>query len=108
MLDADKLGGQYPPDNPLGVDDPTRDDHVTDDLATRTLREDPEGEAAFRSDPDGERVANLTLTDLDEGAGPDEEKDLVANAVSGEEDDPLANDRVPVAPEEAAVHTESQ
>ena len=61
----------------------------------------------LREDPDGERVGNLTLTDLDRGAGPDEEKDLVADAV-GDETDPLANDRVPVAPEEAAVHTESQ
>jgi hypothetical protein len=96
-LDDDKVAGTYPPDEPMGVDDPTRDDRVTDDVATRRLREDP----------DGERVANLTLADLDEGAGPDEEKDLVANAVGGE-DDPLPNDRVPPAPEEAAVHTETQ
>jgi hypothetical protein len=61
----------------------------------------------LRDDPDGERVGNLTLADLDEGAGPDEEKDLVAEAV-GDEEDRLANDRVPPAPEEAAVHTESQ
>jgi hypothetical protein len=61
----------------------------------------------LREDPDGERVGNLTLTDLDRGAGPDEEKDLVADAAGGETD-PLANDHVPVAPEEAAVHIESQ
>lgn len=96
-LDDDKLGGEYPPDNSVAVDDPTQDDRVTDSFAARSLREDP----------DGERVANLTLTDLDEGAGPDEEKDLVANAV-GDEDDPLPNDRVPPPPEEAAVHTETQ
>ena len=96
-LDDDKVAGYYPPDNPLGVDDPTRDDRVVDSLADRTLREDP----------DGERVGNLTLADLDEGARPDDEKDLVANVV-GDETDPLPNDRVPPAPEEAAVHTESQ
>jgi hypothetical protein len=96
-LDDDKLGGTYPPDDPMGVDDPTRDDQVRDSFEDRGLREDP----------DGERVANLTLADLDRGAGPDEEKDLVADTVGGE-DEPLANDRVPPAPEEAAVHTESQ
>jgi hypothetical protein len=58
-------------------------------------------------DPDGERVGNLTLADLDRGARPDEEKDLVADAMAGETD-PLPNDRVPTAPEEAAIHTESQ
>jgi hypothetical protein len=96
-LDDDKLGGDYPPENPLGVDDPTRDDRIRDSFEDRGLREDP----------DGERVRNLTLTDLDQGAGPDEEKDLVGDQVGGE-DDPLANDRTPVAPEESAVHTESQ
>src|SRR5690349_19770446 len=96
-LDDDKLGGDFPPDNPMGVDDPTRDDRVTDSFEDRGLREDA----------DGERVANLTLADLDRGAGPDEEKDLVGDAV-GDEDDRLANDRTPAAPEEAAVHTESQ
>ncbi len=96
-LDDDKLGGEFPPHDPMGVDDPTRDDQVRDSFEDRGLREDP----------DGERVGNLTLTDLDQGAGPDEEKDLVGDAV-GAEDDPLANDRVPPPPEEAAVHTESQ
>jgi hypothetical protein len=96
-LDDDKLGGDFPPDNPVGVDDPTQDDKIRDSFEDRGLREDP----------DGERVGNLTLTDLDRGAGPDEEKDLVADT-AGDETDPLANDRVPVAPEEAAVHTESQ
>jgi hypothetical protein len=96
-LDDDKLGGEYPPENPMGVDDPTRDDRVRDSFEDRGLREDP----------DGERVGNLTLADLDQGAGPDEEKDLVADAVDGETD-PLPSDRVAPAPEEAAVHTESQ
>ncbi len=96
-LDDDKLGGDFPPDDPLGADDPTSDDQVRDSFEDRGLREDP----------DGERVGNLTLADLDRGAGPDEEKDLVADVVGGEAD-PLANDQVPPAPEEAAVHTESQ
>ena len=96
-LDDDTLGGDYPPDNPVGVGDPTQDDKIRDSFEDRGLREDP----------DGERVGNLTLTDLDRGAGPDEEKDLVADT-AGDETDPLASDRVPVAPEEAAVHTESQ
>jgi hypothetical protein len=96
-LDDDKLGGEYPPDNPIGVDDPTRDDQIRDSFEDRGLREDP----------DGERVGNLTLADLDRGASPDEEKDLVADAVEPE-GDPLPNDRVPPPPEEAAVHTESQ
>lgn len=61
----------------------------------------------LRDDPDGERVGNLTLADLDRGAAPDEEEDLVADAV-GDETDPLPNDRVAPAPEEAAIHTESQ
>ena len=73
------------------------DDKLTDSIEDRVRREDP----------DGDRVANLTLADLDEGARPDDEKDLVGTAV-GDEDDPLANDRVPPAPEESAVHTESQ
>ena len=96
-LDDDKLGGDYPPDNPTGVDDPTADDRVQDSFEDRGLREDP----------DGERVGNLTLADLDQGAGPDEEKDLVGDAV-GAESDPRPNARGPPPPAEAAVHTESQ
>ena len=96
-LDDDKLGGEYPPDNPMGVDDPTNDDRVRDSFQDRGLR----------MDPDGERVGNLTIDDLDRGASPDEEEDLVGDQVR-EEEDPLANERTPVAPEEAALHTESQ
>jgi len=84
-------------DQAEALDDPESDEGVTDSVEDRVRREDP----------DGERVGNLTLTDLDEGAGPDEEKDLVGSAV-GDEDDPLAGDRVPPAPEESAVPTESQ
>jgi hypothetical protein len=64
---------------------------------------DEQDKAVVREDPDGERVGNLTLDDLDQGAAPDEEKDLVTDA-----EDPLRNDSVPAAPEEAASHIESQ
>ena len=68
---------------------------------------DEQNKAEVPEDPDGERVGNLTLNDLDQGVVPDGENDLVADSV-GRETDASASDRAPEAPEEAAAHTESQ
>ena len=102
-LDEDELGdGDFPPENPLGVDDPTRDDHVVDTMEQRLHREEPEAEVA--GEPE------VTLVAPDEGQGPDLEKDAVADEEPAGEapEDQLANEQVPPPAEEAAIHIEEQ
>jgi len=68
---------------------------------------DDQDMAEVPEDPDGERVGNLTFDDLDQGAAPDGEKDLVDGS-AGTETDSAASDRAPAALEEVAANTESQ
>lgn len=90
LLDDDKLPEEYPPDRPLGVEDPgVTADHgaVGDSVAERAAREEPDTMAPPAED-DG-AVGHLVEPDL--GMSTDEEADLVGTAV----DDvagPLADD----------------
>ena len=83
LLDDDKLPDEYPPDRPLGVEDPgVTADHgaIGDSLAERVAREEPV-ELAPPSSDDG-AIGHLVEPDL--GIGPDLEPDLVA--ALGDED----------------------
>ena len=83
LLDDDKLPDEYPPDRPLGVEDPgVTADHgaVGDSLAERVAREEPDVVPAPSQD-DG-AVGHLVEPDL--GMAPDAEADLVASAVDAE------------------------
>lgn len=81
-------GGEYPPDEPLGVEDPTLEGE--DDLATRQLRRESgdslDGGASVPVEPDPSESPN------------DEEERLLGEAVDADEPIPPA--------EEAALHVE--
>jgi hypothetical protein len=80
--DDDKLGGEYPPERPLAVNDPP-DDRAVDSLEERERRLVPDAERSV--DPEAEPV--------DEGEGiltDDEERE------------------VPIPAEDAAMHTDLQ
>ncbi len=102
----------YPPERPLGVEDPTDDDLVTDSVASRARRELPDFD-----DATGPRTSAIAaaarIDDLDEARPPlrlvgdgdegpedlfDDEKDLVARAVVSDPED--------LSAEEAALHLE--
>ncbi|MDP1819390.1 MAG: hypothetical protein Q8K58_05775 [Acidimicrobiales bacterium] len=80
-LDMDKLGGEFPPDEPLGVEDGTADDSITESFEGRESRLVPEDEPVIstRSEP------------LDGG-----------NRVSPQDEDA----QVPAPAEEATLHLE--
>ena len=83
LLDDDKLPDEYPPDRPLGVEDPgVTADHgaIGDSLAERVAREEPDVLPAPSSD-DG-ALGHLVEPDL--GIAPDAEADLVASAADDE------------------------
>jgi hypothetical protein len=83
LLDDDKLPDEYPPDRPLGVEDPgVTADHgaIGDSLAERVAREEPDVLPPPSSD-DG-AIGHLVEPDL--GIAPDLEPDLVATL--GDED----------------------
>ena len=96
LLDDDVLPDEYPPERPLGVEDPgVTADHgaIGDSLAERVAREEPDVVPVPSSD-DG---AVGTLVEPDLGLVTDVEADLVASAI--EEDlgalgvgDPTAGD----------------
>lgn len=102
-LDADMHDADFPPDRPQGVDDPTQDDRVEDDVATRELREEPDFVDRTTSAEDVPLIQPLVGEDE---ALLDDEKDLVADAEPGERD-PEA-DGSPPAAEEAALHLEQE
>lgn len=84
LLDDDKLGEEYPPERPLGVEDQgVTADHgaIGDSLAERVAREVPDAVPPPTSD-DG---AVGHLLEPDEGSAPDIEADVVATAL-GEDD----------------------
>jgi hypothetical protein len=100
-LDEDQHDADFPPDQPQGVDDPTQDDRVEDDVATRALREEPD----FIEREESAADRPLVQPYVDEGESVlDTEKDLVAEAELGGQD--READGAPPAAEEAALHIE--
>lgn len=90
-IDPDELGDdpaddpEFPPTDPIGVNDPTQDDHVVDSVADRDAREEPE---ADRATPPGIRLyAPNDLLD-------DDVAELTAGSVDADD----------LSSEEAAVH----
>ncbi|MEX2659960.1 MAG: hypothetical protein WD232_09695 [Acidimicrobiales bacterium] len=84
LLDDDKLPEEYPPDRPLGVEDPgvTADHGATGDShRERVARE--EADSTAPPSPDDDAIAHLVAPD--EGTVPDLEEDVVATAV-GDDD----------------------
>ena len=89
LLDDDKLPDEYPPDRPLGVEDPgVTADHgaIGDSLAERVAREEPD----VLPEPSSDDGALGHLVEPDLGMAPDDEADLVASAI-GDEVGPLAD-----------------
>lgn len=80
QLDDDKLGGDYPPDAPVGSDEygvTPGEQLFPEPIEERVKRERPEAEVA--GEPDG--VGRLV--EPDEGVRRDEEKSMVASEVEG-------------------------
>lgn len=108
-LDEDKLGDvDYPPEQPVGVDDPTQDSKVTDSITEREQREQPEAAPGTAMPAGAQDPEAVVLVEPDEGARPDVEKDVVGDdakpGVPGSNE--LANDSVPPPAEEDAVHVD--
>ncbi|MDQ3385040.1 MAG: hypothetical protein M3503_03355 [Actinomycetota bacterium] len=83
LLDDDKLPDEYPPERPLGVEDPgVTADHgaIGDSLAERVAREEPD----VLHEPSSDDGALGHLVEPDLGMAPDAEADLVASAVDSE------------------------
>lgn len=77
-LDDDKLGGTYPPDQPVGVDEygiTDQEQRIDEPIAERVLREEPELDGI----PDAERAGRLVAPD--EGIEADDEAAAVASSV---------------------------
>lgn len=118
QVDTDKLGHEFPPEAPLGVEEygvTARQEAVDEPLEERVAREQPDVGAGSIS-PDDE-VGELVQPDA--GARPDEEDQAVAGEVGrphppagpggpGAEavtTDDIATERAPdLAPEDEAVH----
>ncbi len=82
LLDDDKLPDEFPPERPLGVEDPgVTADHgaIGDSLAERVAREEPD---VLVEPADAGSVGHLVEPDL--GIAVDDEADLVASAVDQE------------------------
>lgn len=92
LLDDDKLPEEYPPEQPLGVDDAgVTADHgaIGDSLEQRVAREQPE----VVPQPSADDGAVTHLVAPDEGTAPDLEKDVVATTTDDDETGALeAND----------------
>lgn len=113
-LDDDKHDADFPPDQPQGVDDPTQDDRVEDDVATRALREEPDFGERTTSAADEPLIQPLVGEDE---ARVDDEKDLVAEAEPAQHnlaaESPATgrdteSDGAPPAAEEVAMHVEPE
>ena len=103
-LDDDKLPGDYPPEQPLGVDEygvTAAEELVDEPLEERVRREVPE---QARADDRGIG----SIVEPDEGGSPDDEPDAVAELAVEDFDSTLedvAQERVDAPPaEEAAMH----
>ena len=119
-LDADKLSDEYPPDEPFASEDygvTGAEQRHDEPLEEQLRREVPE-----RSGPTDEDRSRRVVQPIAEGV-PDEEKDLVADAVEDPDvldrapDDELTGDettrdiapeRVPPPAEETALHIEGE
>ena len=109
---------RYPPDRPLGVKDPGADDRMTDSVASRQARTEPEaieaiGHDGWSGDDGGSRqVGRLRAPGADDDAvfPLDKEKDLVAYEVGGGfrggDTDPDGAGSSALSAEEAAMHLE--
>ena len=94
-IDPDELGDDpagdlgFPPDTPIGVDDPTQDGHIIDSVAGRDAREQPE---SYVVPTPGRRLyaPNALLTD--------DVAELTADSISADD----------LSSEEAAVHLVDQ
>lgn len=95
-LDEDTHDTDFPPDSPMGVNDPTQDDRVEDSVESREARR-----ATGRDE--AERSVVQPYVDEDE-ALLDDEAELIAEALVDERD-PDA-DGAPASAEEAALHLE--
>jgi hypothetical protein len=93
----DRPGDVYPPDEPLGVEDPSilGDGTVaTDDVESRSVREEPELSEQSVPDADGDELGHDLLDPSDDADRLDDEEQLVA--ARGDDADSTA--------EVAAVH----
>jgi hypothetical protein len=118
LLDDDKLPAEYPPDEPLGVDDEAltvRGQQTDEPLEERMRREVPDGPAGVEDDPVGPLVApggdeGLDLTKesvaTEIGAEPDRGDLGVGDIASGDGTTrDVATERVePRSAEEEAMH----
>lgn len=120
-LDDDKLGGAYPPEQPLGADaygTTAAEERTGEPLTERVSREEPEPEPVNAPEEDSAR-----LVAPDEGVHTDVDSEAVARADTGgpgplSDDDPLAGDpdtrdvatelEGPAPAEEAAVHVSDE
>jgi len=100
-LDADKVDTDYPPDQPLGVDEP---EVTTDGEWERETFE--ERSERVEADPGPDREVIRPFVDPSQDIL-DDEKQLVAEADPGQGDSfELVGDGVPAPAEEAAMHIE--
>lgn len=100
-LDPDMIDPELhdiPPDQPLGVDDPTVDDRVTDDIEARRRREMPDHIRPPRP--------LVQPWEEEDEALLDDEADLVAEALVDARDP--ESDPAPPPAEEAALHLEDE
>jgi hypothetical protein len=118
LLDDDKLPAEYPPDEPLGVDEEeltVRGEQSDEPLEERVQREEPEVLAADDDEPVGTLVApggdeglDLTKETVASavGAGSDPDQLEAGDIVSGDTTTrDVASERVePRSAEEEAVH----
>jgi hypothetical protein len=95
-LDEDTHDTDFPPEEPMGVDDPTQDDRVEDSVESREARRDTE--------PDRERRSVVQPYVDEDEAVLDDEAELIGEAIVDERD--ADADSAPAAAEEAAVHLE--
>jgi hypothetical protein len=101
-LDETKIGGEYPPDEPLGVEDygtTAAEERVDEPLDERVAREVPEGTTTS-----GERVGELVDDPSDERELLGEEEDQLAPDPERNLDEPDEPDEW--SAEQAAMHIE--
>ena len=103
QLDDDKLGDEYPPERPLGVEEygtTAQEERVAEPMDERDHRYEDE-------EPAGEGTEAVAPGLLDQGPD-DDEKDMVADTDEvpheGTPEYDTAADRVPRSAEEEAVH----
>lgn len=84
VLDEDKLGGDFPPDEPVGVFEygvTPQEERVDEPIAERVLREEPDFDELAEGELPGEADLVGRLVAPDEGVHDDVEGTEVASAV---------------------------